>query len=369
MYLLREVLSTSHAYSSSMTWESEVDRYVKRLRVNGRTGGYIRNSTNYLTALGRDLTPDSFLDLSGEQLMDWFLKVRDHGISGRGPIADASLNSVKAVIKACFRMLNEGGTPKSLQGITVGKDRSRVRAKEDLPTDAEVSQLAKALSTKNRAVCLMIRYSGGRPSEVLSLKQGSVRPVGSGFDLTFRETKTGDPRTVPLATPDAVAALKDWLARAPQGDFLFPSREGGPLGYQSIGKAMKRAANRLGVKIILPYTLRHARATDLMGAPSGLRNRLMGWKSDSMARNYEKLDTGDLRVFLEEREGEKQDDGREVVAMMLALQAHIAANPDLEKALTETQEIMMRVLLENDEWREHMEKVSKMVEDLPGGDE
>ncbi len=356
----------THAYHRSMTWESEVDRYVKRLRLDARTEGYIRNATNYLTTLGRDLGPASFLDLTGEQLVDWFLKVRDQGISGRGPVADATLSSVKGVVKACLRMLNDGETPKSFRDITVRGNRSRVRAKEDLPTDAEVSQLAKALSVKYRAVCLMIRYSGGRPSEVLSLKKGDAARIGSGFNLTFRETKTGDPRTVPLEGREANSALEDWIAQAPEGTFLFPSYKGGPLSYQSISKAMRRAAKRLRVKNIMPYTLRHARATELMNAPSGTRNRLMGWKSDAMARNYVHLDTGDLREFVEDREGEKQDDGRELVDWMLAMQAHIASRPDLEKALTETQEIMMRILLENDEWREHMEKVSKMVEDLPG---
>ncbi len=312
MYLLREVLSSPHACTLPMTWESEVDRYVKRLRGDLRTEGYIRNATNYLNALGNDLKPEHFLDLEGDQLTEWFLKVRDHGISGRGPIADASLNSIKAVVKACLRMLNDKVTPKSFRDITVGKNRSRVRAKADLPTDEEVSELAKALSVKNRAVCLAIRYSGGRPSEVLSLKKGDAVPVGSGFDLTFRETKTGDPRTVPLEGREANSALEAWFAQAPEGEYLFPSYKGGPLGYQSIGKAMKRAAKRLGVKVILPYTLRHARVTDLKNAPSGLRNRLMGWKSDAMARNYEHLDTGDLRAFVEEREGEPVTDQEEL---------------------------------------------------------
>lgn len=295
-----------------MTWESEVDIYEKHLRVNGKSRGYTQNARRYLTALGDALKPESFLDLEEPQILDWLLKVRDHGISGRGPLADASMNSIKGTMKACFRLLNDKETPRSLRNITVGKNRSRVRAKADLPTDEEVFALAKALTIKNRAACLMIRYSAGRPSEVLSIKQGDVRPINSGFDLTFRETKTGDSRTVPLAKPEAVSALKDWLVRVPQGEFLFPSYGGGPVGYQSLGKAMKRAAKRLGVREIIPYSLRHARATELMNAPSGLRNRLMGWKSDSMARNYEKLDTGDLREFLEEREGESVTDQEEL---------------------------------------------------------
>lgn len=314
-----------------MTWESEVDRYVRHLRLKPASPGYIRNAKGYLTALGRSLGPESFLDLTEEQMIDWLLDVRDHGISGRGPLADASMNSIKGVIKACFRLLNDGKTPKSLRSITVGKNRSRVRAKEDLPTDKEVTKLAKALSVKNRAACLMIRYTGARPSEVLSLKREDISPE---FELTFRETKTGEPRTVPLVNTEAVSALKDWLAQAPETEFLFPSHQGGPVGYQSLGKAMKRAAKRIRVKVILPYTLRHARATELMSAPSGLRNRLMGWKSDSMARNYEKLDTGDLRVFLEEREGADQTPVEELQGIADTLAAFLDANPGLGLELT-----------------------------------
>ncbi len=286
-----------------------MDRYEKHLRVHGKSAGYTQNARRYLTALGHALEPKSFLDLTETQIVDWLLKVRDHGISKRGPLADASMNSIKGTMKACFRFLNTRVTPKSLRNITIGKNRSRVRAKADLPTDDEVSQVAKALTVRNRAACLMIRYSGARPSEVLGMRREDISP---DLDLTFRETKTGDPRTVPLVNPEAVSALKDWLAQAPDGEYLFPSYMGGPVGYQSLGKAMKRAAKRLGVKVILPYTLRHARATELMGAPSGIRNRLMGWKSDDMARNYEKLNTQDTRAFLEEREGEPVTDQEEL---------------------------------------------------------
>ncbi len=374
-----KVLSTPHAYTRSMSWESEVNRYANVLKIGGRKGnpatpGYISNFRSYAGALGKALKPDSFLAITGEELTAWIIRVRDHGIKGRRtqPLADASLNSIKGVLKAFFRFLSPDGktNPLSFRDLTIGGNRSRVN-RADLPSDEDVSRLANALSPRYKAIFLTIRYSGARPSEVLKLTRKHVSPE---WQLTFKDTKTKTHRTAPLVKSIARRALKVWMDQAPEDGYLFPSpdprREGQPLGYQSLWIAQKRAAKKLGMEPINPYNLRHARGTELMdeGMNPAYIMETMGWKADATMRNYSHTDPEKIRQRFEEMEGEK-DDGRELVDWMLAIQARIASRPDLEKALTETQEIMMRVLLENDEWREHMEKVSKMVEDLPGGDE
>lgn len=362
--LCGDVLNSPHAYDRSMKWESERDKYVQWLRMHGKSKVYIRNATNYLNHLGDDLKPESFLKIKEDDLFEWLIKVRENGLTGRGPLSDASMNSIKGTIRACFRRLNDGETPPSLRNIVVEKNRSRV-ARGDLPTSEEVLVLANALSTKMKAAFLTIRYTGARPSEVLKLKAEEISP---DFFLTFKDTKTKDHRTVPLRNPKGIAALEEWIAQVAETGYIFPSREhpGESLNHQALWSAMSRAAKRIGVKPITPYNLRHLRGTELKGNP--YRNDLMGWKSDATARNYDHVDMKDAAAYLEDWEGEEKDDGREVVDMMLAVQAHIASNPDLEKELTKSQEIMMRVLLASPEWRAQMEKIREMGgEDIPDG--
>lgn len=310
-----KVLSTSHAYSRAMTWESEVDRYVNWLEISGRSGhpasaGYITNLRSYAGALGRTLKPgQSFMDLTQDRFFNWLIGVRDHGISGKRtePLADASLNSIKGVLKAFFRHLNDDVTPAFFKGLVVGKNRSRA-ARSDLPTDDEVGRLANALSPRYKAIFLTIRYSGARPAEVLKMRRKDVSPE---WQLTFKDTKTKVHRDAALANPVARRALKAWMGQAPEApedSYLFPSSKSGePLGSRSLWIAQKRAAIKLGVDPINPYLLRHARGTQLMdeGVNDAIIMQQMGWKSDATARNYQHPDPEKSMALLEEMEGEE----------------------------------------------------------------
>lgn len=216
-------------------------------------------------------------------------------------------------VKATLRWLNDGETPRSLRGLTIGRSKPRVKSKTELLTDRELERLLKALGPQKRAIVRLLRATGARPSEVLGLRREDVdlrQHDGNGeyAELAFRDTKNGETRSVPIVDAVAVQELKDFLEIGPKTGLLFPSpvRKGEPLQYQTLWRAMRRAGRKAGLaKRIYPYLLRHTRATELHASPQGVRDRLLGWRSPLQWRNYEHLATDDLRDFLFEREGQR----------------------------------------------------------------
>lgn len=325
-----------------MTLGNETERYEIELRGKGTGETYRYNVFRYLRALGEASGVDSFSDLTREELAGWFAQLREEGFTGRKGLSEASLRTVASYVKAFLRWLNGGETPPSIRGMVIGKPRARVRSKEELLTPEELGRLLRALGPQKGAILRLLYATGARPSEVLGLRIENVTwKARSGIEyveLTFPESKTGEPRTVPLAERKALKALRDYLEiSAPEG-YLFPSpsREGQPLTERSLWAVLNRTAEKVGLKKrVYPYLFRHTRATELATAPRAYADRLMGWKSGVMWKNYTHLATDDLADFvLEGEEGSPVktiDEARELVDR-LALE--VLQNPDLAKKLS-----------------------------------
>ncbi len=293
-----------------MTWKDEIRKYEKYLRAKGASDYYIKTAGVYRRALGEAYNPESYLDLTEEQIIDWFNALRKRGLMGRKGLSEASLRSIATHIKSMLRRMNDGETPPSLKGLTIGKATSRVKSKGELVTAEEMERFLEAVDPQKRAIFRLLYATGARPSEVLNLKREDVAfRVHNGLEyleLSFRDTKTGVPREVPLREPKTLQALKDYLEIAPSEGYIFPSprRKGEPLQYQTLWVCMKRTAQKLGIKKrFYPYLLRHSKATELATAPRAIADKYMGWKSGLMLRNYTHLQTDDLRDYLFETEG------------------------------------------------------------------
>ncbi len=319
-----------------------MERYETELRGKGTGESYRYNVLRYLRALGEASGVASFRDLTREDLAGWFAQLRECGFTGRKGLADASLRTVASYTKAFLRWLNEGETPACIRGLVIGKPRTRVRSKNELLTPDEMERLIRASNPQKAAILRLLWVSGARPSEVLNLRHEDVSwRTHNGMEyleLAFRDTKTGEPRTVPLADRKALLALRGYLEIASGSDYLFPSpsREGQPLTERSLWAVMSRTARKVGLKKrVYPYLFRHTRATELYEAPRALADRLMGWKSGVMWKNYTHLATDDLRDFVlggEEGSPVKTiDEARELVDR-LALE--VLQNPDLAKKLS-----------------------------------
>lgn len=319
-----------------MTWKAELKDYRAYLKGKGVTSYYLTTSGSFLRRLGEAFDPESYLDLTQKQLSEWFSDLRE-----KRKLKEASLKAAASHVKACLRWLNDGETPKSMKNMVIGKSKSRVESKDELVSDGEFERLLKAMSPQKRVILRLLRKSGARPAEVLGLRRGDVairKHDGREYaELTFRDTKTDEVRNVPVVDGDTLAELKDYMEFGPQAGYLFPSpikkdKKGEPtqpLGYQSLWVAMKRTAEKVGIeKRLYPYLLRHTRATELMDSPRATADRLMGWKSGVMWKNYTHLATDDLRDHLFEIEGPATGEMTEEEAKELLTRLILKARTD-----------------------------------------
>ncbi len=292
----------------SMTWEAELEMFVRHHTRKGSSHEYVRSATRYVKRLGERYNPKSFLDLTAEQIDDWFAELRAGGMK------DVSLGTGFGHVRACMRLLNDGETPKSLRRFKVRSKKqwgrvSRVKRKGDLLTDERLELLNTVLLPHWKTALYLVRYSGARPTPVLNLRLRDIEfktHDGMEFvELAFTKTKTGKFRTVPVANQETVTLLKDYIRLANIQDYLFPSEvTGNQLTAQSFWKALDKARRKVGITArIYPYLARHTRATEIHDMPAGVRDKMMGWESGLMHKNYEHLATDDMRDVVLAREG------------------------------------------------------------------
>ena len=113
-------------------------------------------------------------------------------------------------------------------------------------------------------VTLLI-YTGARISEVLNVKWDDV----NDRVITFWDTKSGNPRSVPL-TRKAKDAIADIRSNTPSIVGLFT------FGYQTFKTAFDKAVEACELDNVTPHTLRHTCATRLVQRGVDIR-RVKDW--------------------------------------------------------------------------------------------
>ena len=337
-----------------MTWDGEMKRVLKHLGAEGRTPEHIANAGGILRRFGESTGGRGLEELSKDDVESWLADLRGQGLS------DSTVNGYFAVLKAGLRYLNDSENPPCLKGLKAGAKGSRVRTKGELLTEKDYELLLGVMPPAKALIFRLLWDTGARPGEVLRLRREDLvfgREQGREFvDLSFPTTKNNQPRTVPVVNRDTLTALKAHLATVESG-YLFPSprKAGWPLTPQGLWHYLERAAKAAGVgKRIYPYLFRHSAATRRFNAPSGVRDKMMGWHSD-MARNYEHLDTSDVRSYLFESEGQRAEAPPLTLEELLQ---NVRANPALAAALKEEIMAVLRPVFE-----EHQEEVAAIVEE------
>ena len=152
-----------------------------------------------------------------------------------------------------------------------------------------------AVECRDRAMLEVLYASGLRVTELIQLKleninfnQGIVRVVGKG----------NKERIVPIGE-EAMARLTTYIKNARHEllsngstDVLFPSKRGGMMTRQTFWFAVRRYAERAGIKRHLsPHTLRHAFATHLLNHGADLRavQMMLGHASLSTTQIYTRV--------------------------------------------------------------------------------
>ncbi len=243
--------------------EADVERYVARLRADGRAPATVARALVAVRTLHRFLATE--------------------GAAAGDPAADVAPPRVPA------------GLPKPL-------DESEVASL----LDAVVG--AGPVHRRDRAILELLYGTGMRISELCGLSLGDV-DVDGGLARVFG--KGAKERIVPLGRPSR-AAVADWLgpngraafvpdrwARRDDAEAVFLNQRGGRLSRQGAWTIVRAYGDRVGLAGRLsPHVLRHSCATHMLdhGADIRVVQELLGHASISTTQVYTKVSTERLRA-------------------------------------------------------------------------
>ncbi len=165
-----------------------------------------------------------------------------------------------------------------------GKPRERFLTKEEIERLLAICKISK--SPHLYAVTLFAICSGARRGEILGLKWRDV-----DFErqtATFRDTKNGETRTVPLSLAIVNCLLEERKKRVRISEYVFPSANGKQPA--DIRGAWENAVKEAGLSICF-HTLRHTAASHLtMGGASMIEvGAILGHKTLAMVKRYSHL--------------------------------------------------------------------------------
>lgn len=165
-----------------------------------------------------------------------------------------------------------------------GKPRERFLTKEEI--ERLLIACKKSKSPHLYSVTLFAVCSGARRGEILGLKWKDV-----DFErqtATFRETKNGETRTIPLGSALLICLLEEREKRTVLSEYVFPRIDG--TGPADIRAAWEKVAEETGLSICF-HTLRHTAASHLtMGGASMMEvGAILGHKTLAMVKRYSHL--------------------------------------------------------------------------------
>jgi len=208
-----------------------------------------------------------------------------------------SVRDMRAVVKSVWKwgVGNRdipAGVWQALRAVPPPKHTEVRAAAKVKPADpGAVERVLPLLPPVVAAVVRLIRLTGARPTEVMTLKPCQVGRAGDVWVFrpeTHKGTWRGKTRTLYLGA-DAQAVLAPWLDASPEA---FAFRPTGPrakaerYNHRSLGLAVRRACKRAGVRFSA-YQLRHLLGTEVR-AKHGLEatRAVLGQSYKSMADHY-----------------------------------------------------------------------------------
>ena len=301
--------------TTDYTWGEAFRDYLVSLEAHNRAEKTVAFYRVQLRQLLRWTDTESIpFEQFGKRHMDRFLAERRKTVS-RSTLRHDAVAAV-AFFKWCSR--NDYLLRNPLAEYEV---KAAPRPAKYVPTDEEVRGLLRALDNywnpeenpgmkniprarravhreRNRAIVLMLLDTAARIGEVGHLKLTDYR--AKEREITIRESKGKEPRTLPLS-PKTVEAVTDWLrvrermmANAlPDDDeqWLFLSEYGTMLDLARFGKSIKGVLRWAGIndKITL-HDLRHYSLTRLAKANRVVAQQIAGHKDPRTTDIYIHLD-------------------------------------------------------------------------------
>ncbi len=160
-------------------------------------------------------------------------------------------------------------------------------ARRDFLTPEEFEKVLAHLSPAVRPVAIVGYNSGARRGELLKLRWADVN-LKEGF-MTFRDTKNGEDRDVPIIG-DARLALEALRKAHPGAELVFVRKNGQPV--RDFRRAWKNALTKAGLEGHKFHGLRRGMATRLMATPgvdSQTARMITGHKDAATFEQYRQI--------------------------------------------------------------------------------
>lgn len=161
-----------------------------------------------------------------------------------------------------------------------------------------------ASGLRNKAMLRVMLEAGLRSGEVVALRPEHLDMLTCR--LNVREGKGAKDRTLWISD-DLRDLIGRWLERRPPSEWLFCTRDGGPILTRYLRSMVKRYAVRAGVseaRRVTPHVLRHTFATNLLGATKNiiLVQKALGHSDVSTTMIYTHVQDDELEAALRRRE-------------------------------------------------------------------
>lgn len=171
----------------------------------------------------------------------------------------------------------------------------RPRKESKLPTVLSEEEMWALLSRthylKHKCMLLLLYSAGLRRSELLRLQE---RDLDLDRKVIHVRAAKGKKDRVTMLSPYAYQVLQDYLAQLKPKFWLFEGPDGRPYSASSLGKIIKRSAEKAGIKKnVSAHTLRHSFATHSLEQGMDLRyiQSLLGHENSKTTERYTQVTT------------------------------------------------------------------------------
>lgn len=165
-------------------------------------------------------------------------------------------------------------------------------------TPEQLQELWGELSQPHLVISQICYYTAARIGEVLQLRAEDIK----GERIVYRASNTKTKKTRTVKVPQQLKEVLE-AADLPHSGFLFPgSGKSGHLTKEAFEKALKRAAQLIGVDGVSTHSFRRSMATHLhlAGVPLRSIQRLTGHSTLASLERY--LDIGSAEAFSQHQE-------------------------------------------------------------------
>jgi len=279
-----------------------VREYISHLRVEK---GLTRNTT---IAYERDLLRFSTflaeLNLSADQLTSSLMDEFVASLRGRGgstPLAESSISRAVVAIRNFYsfasREENFLNPIKEFNPPKIPKRLPKALSLQEVESlIANAHREADLMSLRDVALVELLYATGGRVSEIISIKISDISKLGESDTLAIRlQGKGGKERIVPVgkfaqqSLDQYLVRVRPSLLKERRSDALFLNVRGTRLSRQSAWSIVDAAAKRAGlVEHVTPHSLRHSFATHLLDGGADIRvvQELLGHSSVTTTQIY-----------------------------------------------------------------------------------